>query len=154
MDIGKNAVVYIDYTLKDDNGETLDSSSGGEPLAYLHGVGQLVAGLETELEGKGIGDVFAVSVTAAEGYGEFEKDLIIEVPKERFEGDGEISEGTQVQAQQEDGTVQVFTITQVEGKNVTLDGNHPLAGQTLHFDIEVKDVREASAEELDHGHVH
>jgi FKBP-type peptidyl-prolyl cis-trans isomerase SlyD len=146
-------VVTIHYTLKNDGGEVLDSSSGGEPLAYIQGHGNLVAGLEKALEGKPAGVTLTVVVTPAEGYGVRDEALIQRVPKRSLQGAGEIKKGMQFQARTEDG-MRLFTVTGLVGDMVTLDGNHPLSDQTLHFDIEVVEVREATTEELEHGHVH
>ncbi len=153
MEITADRVVLIHYTLKDDQGEVLDSSAGGEPLAYIQGHGNLVPGLEKALEGKADGTTLAVSVAPADGYGTRNEALIQRVPKRALQGAGEIKKGLQFQARTEDG-MRVFTVTAVIGDMVTLDGNHPLADQTLHFDVEVVQVREATAEELEHGHVH
>jgi len=153
VEITADRVVTIHYTLKDDKGEVIDSSSGGEPLAYIQGHGNLVAGLEKALEGKQDGNAIAVVVPPSEGYGERNESLIQRVPKRALQGSGEIKKGMQFQARTEDG-MRLFTVTAVMGDMVTLDGNHPLADQTLHFDVEVVSVREATAEELEHGHVH
>ena len=153
MDIAADSVVSIHYTLKDDAGNVLDSSSGADPLAYIQGHGNLVAGLEKALEGKKDGDTVAVSVSPADGYGKYDAALIQRVPKRSLQGSGEIKKGMQFQAQTPEG-MRLFTVTAVVGDMVTLDGNHPLADQTLHFDVEVVSVREATTEELEHGHVH
>jgi FKBP-type peptidyl-prolyl cis-trans isomerase SlyD len=153
VDITADRVVTIHYTLKNDSGEVLDSSSGGEPLAYIQGHGNLVAGLEKALEGKASGVSLAVVVDPADGYGVRDEALIQRVPKRSLQGAGEIKKGMQFQARTEDG-MRLFTVTGLVGDMVTLDGNHPLADQTLHFDIEVVEVREATTEELEHGHVH
>jgi FKBP-type peptidyl-prolyl cis-trans isomerase SlyD len=153
VDITADRVVTIHYTLKDDSGTVLDSSSGGEPLAYIQGHGNLVAGLEKALEGKTDGSTLAVVVPAADGYGTRDEALVQRVPKRSLQGAGEIKKGMQFQARTEDG-MRVFTVMAIVGDMVTLDGNHPLADQTLHFDVEVVGVREATREELDHGHVH
>ncbi len=153
MEITADRVVTIHYTLKDDKGAVIDSSSGGDPLAYIQGHGNLVAGLEKALEGKQDGNAVAVVVPPAEGYGVRDESLIQRVPKRSLQGSGEIKKGMQFQARTEDG-MRLFTVVAVMGDMVTLDGNHPLADQTLHFDVEVVGVREATAEELEHGHVH
>ena len=153
MEITADRVVTIHYTLKDDNGAVLDSSAGGEPLAYIQGHGNLVSGLEKALEGKQDGNTLAVSVAPADGYGIRDEALIQRVPKRSLQGSGQIKKGMQVQART-DGGRRTFTVTAVIGDMVTLDGNHPLADQTLHFDIEIVGVREATTEELEHGHVH
>jgi FKBP-type peptidyl-prolyl cis-trans isomerase SlyD len=153
VEIAADKVVLIHYTLKDDNGAVLDSSAGGEPLAYIQGHGNLVPGLEKALEGKADGNTLAVTVAPADGYGIREPDLVQRVPKRSLQGAGEVKKGMQFQARTDDG-IRVFTVTAVAGDMITLDGNHPLADQTLHFDVEVVSVREATAEELEHGHVH
>jgi FKBP-type peptidyl-prolyl cis-trans isomerase SlyD len=146
-------VVTIHYTLKDDGGAVLDSSAGGEPLAYIQGHGNLVSGLEKALEGKQGGNTLAVVVAPADGYCKRDEALIQRVPKRSLQGAGDIKKGMQFQTRTEDG-MRLFTVTAVIGDMVTLDGNHPLADQTLHFDVEVVSVREATTEELEHGHVH
>lgn len=153
MQIAADSVVLIHYTLKDDDGKVLDSSAGGEPLAYIQGHGNLVAGLEKALEGKSEGNRIAVTLSPAEGYGTRSEALVQRVPKRSLQRAGEIRKGMQFQAQTDEG-VRVFTVTTVVGDMVTLDGNHPLADQTLHFDVEVVGVRTATEEELEHGHVH
>lgn len=153
MEIAADRVVLIHYTLKGDDGAIIDSSDGGEPLAYIQGHGNLVVGLEKALEGKQEGATLAVSVPPAEGYGRYDAALIQRVPKRSMQGSGEIKKGMQFQARTDDG-MRVFTVTAVVGDMVTLDGNHPLADQTLNFDVKVVTVREATAEELEHGHVH
>jgi FKBP-type peptidyl-prolyl cis-trans isomerase SlyD len=153
VEITADRVVTIHYTLKNDSGTVLDSSAGGEPLAYIQGHGNLVSGLEKALEGQQDGVTLAVSVSPAEGYGLRDEDLIQRLPKRSLQGSGEIRKGMQFQASTADG-MRVFTVTALVGDMVTLDGNHPLADQTLHFDIEIIGVREATTEELVHGHVH
>ena len=153
MQVAQNAVVAIHYTLTNDAGEKIDSSEGREPLAYLHGNGQLVPGLERELEGKAAGEKVQASVPPAEGYGEKIDAMVQEIPMEAFQGVESVEPGMQFQAQTENGPLTV-TVTKVEGDTATVDGNHPLAGETLNFDVEIVEVREASAEELEHGHAH
>ncbi len=153
MKIEKNKAVQIHYTLKDDQGEILDSSSEQGPLPYIHGVGALIPGLEKELLGKQAGDKFTAVIAPAEGYGEYDKDQIFEVPADGFDGDDELELGMQVQLDSENGPA-VATVTNIEGDVVTLDLNHPLAGVSLHFDVEVVAVRDATKQELEHGHVH
>lgn len=153
MEIAADRVVTIHYTLKDDNGAVLDSSAGGDPLAYIQGHGNLVSGLEKALEGKQDGNTLSVVVPPAEGYGVRDEGLIQRVPKRALQGSGEIKKGMQFQARTDDG-MRLFTVTAVVGDMVTLDGNHPLADQILHFDVTIVGVREATAEELEHGHVH
>ena len=153
MQIANDVVALIEYTLTDDQGNVIDSSVGGEPLAYLHGAGNIIPGLESALEGKKVGDSLKVSVAPAEGYGEKDDGLLQVVPRTMFRGVDQIEVGMQFHAQTDYG-MQVITVAKVEGDNVTVDGNHPLAGQNLNFDVKVVEVRAASAEELEHGHVH
>lgn len=149
MQIKKNSVVSFHYALSDNDGKLLDSSHGNDPFAYLHGSGMIVPGLESRMEGKKAGDRFKAVVPPAEGYGEFNAQLLQRVPIEKF-GRQKVEEGMQFQG----GDHGVFTVKEVTEKHVLLDGNHPLAGVTLNFNVEVTDVREATAEELSHGHVH
>ena len=153
MQIAQNSVVAFHYTLTNDAGEVLDSSEGREPLTYLHGAGNIIPGLEKELEGRAAGDKLNATVSPAEGYGEKQDQLVQEVPRDAFQGVESIEPGMQFQAQTQGGPLMV-TVTQVGGDTVTVDGNHPLAGQTLNFDVEIASVREASEEEVEHGHVH
>ena len=153
MQIAADSVVLIHYTLKDDEGKVLDSSEGGDPLAYIQGHGNIVPGLEKALEGKTGGNRIEVTLAPADGYGSRSESLVQRVPKRTLQGSGEIRKGMQFRAQTDEG-LRVFTVMAVVGDMVTLDGNHPLADQTLHFDVEVVEVREATAEELEHGHVH
>jgi len=153
MQIANDVVASIEYTLTDDQGNVIDSSAGGEPLAYLHGAGNIIPGLEAALAGKVVGDAFKVSIAPADGYGEKNEDMLQQVPREMFQGVDNIEAGMQFHAQTDHG-MQVITVAAVDGDMVTVDGNHPLAGQTLHFDVKVLEVRAPSAEELEHGHVH
>lgn len=153
MQIAKNIAVQIHYTLKNDAGEVLDSSEGAEPLAYLQGNGNLIPGLEKALEGKRVGDAVNVSIQPADGYGVRDESLIQNVPRSAFEGIPKIEVGMQFQADSNHGP-RTVTVTKVADDTVTVDGNHPLADQTLHFAVQIVDVREPSKEELSHGHVH
>jgi FKBP-type peptidyl-prolyl cis-trans isomerase SlyD len=153
MQIERDKVVFIHYTLRDDSGKVLDSSSGRDPLGYLHGGGNIVSGLEQALDGKRVGDKFSVSIAPIDGYGEHDADLVQKVPRRAFQGMRDIKPGMQVQAQTPQGA-RTFTIKSVVGDMVNLDGNHPLAGQTLNFEIAVTDIRDASPEEIEHGHIH
>ncbi len=153
MQIAKNAVVAIDYTLRDTDGEVLDASPEGQPLQYLHGAGNIIPGLEKALEGKAAGDDVDVSIPPADAYGERDERLQQDVPKSMFEGVEQIEAGMRFQAQTQSGP-QVVTVAAVTGDQVTVDANHPLAGQTLNFKVKVSDVRAASDEEIEHGHVH
>ena len=153
MSITKDSVVTFNYSLKDDDGALIDSSSADEPLAYLHGHGNLVPGLERELEGKGAHDKLSVKVTPADGYGDYSRELVQKVPRRSLKGIANVTVGMRLHAQTAEGP-RAVTVTAVTGDMVTLDGNHPLAGKNLNFDIEILDVRDATAEELAHGHVH
>ncbi|MEN8259413.1 MAG: peptidylprolyl isomerase [Pseudomonadota bacterium] len=153
MQISNNAAVQIHYTLTNSAGETLDSSIDSTPLAYLQGAGNIISGLEKALDGKAVGDTFVVSVPPEEAYGVHEDAKIETVPRSAFQGVAEIEPGMQFQAQSPMGPL-IVTVTEVGDDEVTIDGNHPLAGETLTFDVEVVEVREATAEELAHGHVH
>jgi FKBP-type peptidyl-prolyl cis-trans isomerase SlyD len=153
MKIAHEKVVSIHYTLTNKEGTVLDSSSGSDPLAYLHGFGNIIPGLENALEGKATGDKLSVTVEPEQGYGARDERLVQAVPRSAFKGVEELSPGMQFQAQGPQGT-RLVVVTQVADDEVTVDANHPLAGQTLHFDVEVSEVRDATAEELEHGHVH
>ena len=153
MQIAKNAVVQIHYTLKNDAGEVLDSSEGSDPLAYLQGHGNLIAGLEKALEGKQVGDSLTVSIPPEEGYGVRDEDLVQDVPRSAFEGIPNVEVGMQFHADSNHGP-RTVTVTKVAGDTITVDGNHPLADQTLHFAVDIVEVRAATNEELSHGHVH
>ncbi|HWK74767.1 MAG TPA: peptidylprolyl isomerase [Povalibacter sp.] len=153
MQIAQDAVVSIHYTLTNDKGETLDSSAGGEPLAYLHGNGNLIPGLENALTGKQAGDKLTVKIAPADGYGEYDKELVQRVPRRSFRGISDVRVGMQFQVQA-GGGARTVTVTHIAGDMITVDGNHALAGQNLNFDIEITEVRVATEEELAHGHVH
>ena len=153
MKIAKNTVVTMDYTLTDEEGEILDSSSGSEPLVFLSGHGNIIAGLEEALQGQEKGGKLDVTVKPEDGYGEYSSELVAKVPKSQIQADGEISVGAHFQVDTPEGPM-IYTVTHLDGDDVTLDGNHPLAGETLKFKVEIKDVREASAEEIAAGHIH
>ncbi|HEV8018294.1 MAG TPA: peptidylprolyl isomerase [Steroidobacteraceae bacterium] len=153
MIITQDQVVSIHYTLKDEAGGIIDRSTEGEPLTYLHGHGNLIPGLERELTGKTTGDRLEVRIAPADGYGEYDRRLLQRVPRRSLKGIASVQVGMQLHAQTPQGT-RAVTVTQLSGDMVTLDGNHPLAGKTLHFQVEVAAVRAATAEELSHGHVH
>ena len=153
MLIGKNSVVSIQYTLTNDKGEVMDQSQDGEPLVYLHGADGIIPGLENELTGKVAGSDFKVVIKPEEAYGEHIPEMVQEVPKESFPTDVEVQAGMQFNAESPNGPISV-TVTAVTEDTVTVDGNHPLAGFTLHFEGKIEDVRDATQEELDHGHAH
>jgi FKBP-type peptidyl-prolyl cis-trans isomerase SlyD len=153
MTIAPDQVVSIHYTLKNDAGEVIDASQDGAPLAYLHGHGNLIPGLERELAGKSAGDKLQVRIVPADAYGEHDPALVQRMPRRALKGIADLRVGMRLQAQSPQGP-RAVTVTQLAGDMVTLDGNHPLAGQALNFEVEVAAVRAASAEELSHGHVH
>ncbi|MDO8907185.1 MAG: peptidylprolyl isomerase [Pseudohongiella sp.] len=153
MMIGKNSVVAINYTLTNDAGEVMDSSEGRDPLTYLHGAHNLIPGLEKQLEGKTAGASFKATIAPADGYGESDPAMIQTLPREMFRGVDNIEVGMGFTAQGPQGQQNIM-VTAINGDEVTVDGNHPMAGKTLHFAVEVISVREATAEEIDHGHVH
>ncbi len=153
MQVAADKVVTIHYTLKNAEGQVLDSSEGGDPLAYIHGGGNIIPGLEEALEGKSAGDKLQVEVQPDKAYGHHDPELIQNVPKRAFQGVGQVQAGMRFTAQTEQGPRQVV-VTRVVGDMVTVDGNHPLAGQTLNFAVEIAEVRDASEEEIAHGHVH
>lgn len=152
--VGDNLVVSMHYKLTDEQGNVLDSSEGAEPMKYLHGAKNIIPGLEKALTGKVTGDTCQVKVDPAEGYGEIIDDLIQEVEKSAFQGVEEIEVGMGFEAKGESGQVQRIIVKKVDGDKITVDANHPLAGMVLNFDIEIIDVRDATKEEIDHGHVH
>ncbi len=154
MLIANQHVVAIDYTLSNDAGEVIDSSAGAEPLVYLHGAGNIIAGLENALVGKTVGDELEVSIEPEDAYGEYSAELITNLGRDMFEGVEELEVGMQFHASAPDGGMQIVTIRDIDGDQVTIDGNHPLAGQQLNFKVKVISVRAASEEELAHGHVH
>jgi FKBP-type peptidyl-prolyl cis-trans isomerase SlyD len=152
--IKENSVVTMHYELKDSEGEVLDSSKGQDPLVYLHGAGNIIVGLEEQLVGKTVGDNVAAVVSPEKGYGMPVEALVQTVPKEAFgEEIDKVSVGMRFQAETEQGPVPVV-VTAMDETMVTVDGNHPLAGKELHFDVSIAEVRDASAEEIEHGHVH
>lgn len=153
MRIAERTVASFHYTLTNPEGEVIDSSRGREPLPYLHGAGQIVPGLEAALLGRVAGDRFAIVVAAAEGYGERHSEMLQAVPRAAFPPDAPLEPGMQFEAEGPMGPVAVI-IHSVDPDTVTIDANHPLAGMALHFEVEVVEVREASLEEILHGHVH
>ena len=148
------AVVTMHYKLTLDDGQVIDSSEGQDPLPYLHGANNIVPGLEAAMTGKAAGESFEICVAPEEGYGPRIDEAVQTVPRDRFPADAELQAGLQFQATDPDGNPLMGTITQVEGDDVTVDFNHPLAGQTLNFSIQVVEVREATEEEKQRGHVH
>ncbi len=153
MQIESNSVVTLHYTLKDNDGKVIDQSDDGSFL-YMHGAMNIIPGLENALAGKSAGDEISVKVSPEEGYGVKDDARIQEVPKEMFDSADEIKVGVQFHAQGPDGSAVVVTVVEVKDEAVVIDGNHALAGMDLNFEVNIVDVREASAEEIEHGHVH
>jgi len=154
MLIARNNVVRFEYTLTDDNAQVLDRSLEGEPLTYLHGGDAIIPGLEAALEGKRSGDSLNVRVAAADAYGERDDSLVQKVPRDMFEDSDAIKIGTQFHSDDDEGEGNIVTVIAADQNSVTVDGNHPLAGVPLNFAVTIIEVREATAEELAHGHVH
>lgn len=154
MQIAANKAVSIDYTLTNESGEVIDSSVGSAPLVYLHGAGNIIVGLEKALEGKQPGDELEVTIEPQEAYGDYSVELVAVLNRAMFEGVDELEVGMQFHASAPNGGMQIVTIRDIEGDDVTVDGNHPLAGQRLNFKVKVVDVRDAADEEIAHGHVH
>ncbi len=152
MNITAGKVITINYILKDDEGKLIDKSEDAS-FAYLHGHNNIIPGLETALDEKSKGDSFSLVLEPKDAYGEYNPEITQVIQREAF-GDNEIEVGMQFHAQNDGGQPVLITISAIEGDNITIDGNPPLAGVTLHYDIEVMDVRDATEEELSHGHVH
>ncbi len=152
--VGDNMVVSIHYTLTDEDGGVIDSSEGADPLTYLHGAGNIIPGLERALVGKIAGDSLNVIVEPQFGYGEYQADLLQVVPRTAFEGITSIEVGMAFTAQGPDGSQRRIVVRDISGDDITIDGNHELAGVDLHFAVSVVEVREASEDEVAHGHAH
>lgn len=155
MKIQEKSVVVMHYTLTSDEGDTIDSSVGDQPMAFIQGIGMLIPGLEAALEGQEKGFKSSVKVSPKDGYGERTDEATFNVPKKGFKSENgeELIVGMQVQVETEGGPA-LAIVTGIEGEDVVLDMNHPLAGMNLNFDVEIMDVRAATDEELEHGHVH
>ncbi|WCL50051.1 FKBP-type peptidyl-prolyl cis-trans isomerase [Leptospira sp. GIMC2001] len=151
MNVAKGKVVGFAYHLQNSEGETLDESK--DPMEYLHGFQNIIPGLEKEMEGLKIGDKKTVTVLPADAYGEYNEELVYKIPRTNFPADEEIQPGMQFRADGEEGPISLF-VQEVVGDDVIMNGNHPLAGETLKFDVEIHTIREASAEEMEHGHSH
>jgi len=152
--IQDKSVVAIHYKLTNEAGEELDASQPDQPLVYMHGSQSIIPGLESALAGKDAGERLQVSIAPENAYGESDPDLIQAVPRSVFEGVDEIEPGMQFSAQSDEGPSHAVTVREVSDEEVTIDGNHPLAGVALHFDVLIESVREATAEEMEHGHAH
>jgi len=153
MNVGDGKVVLIHYTLRDDQGAVLGSSDGGDPIAYVHGKGNIVQGLEEALAGRAAGDRIDIVVAPEKGYGLRDERLVQMIPRDRFPDSAALTEGQQFHADGPHGG-RLLTVARVEKDLVTVDANHPLAGKSLHFSIQVAEVRKATREEITHGHVH
>lgn len=152
--IGDNMVASIHYTLTNNAGEILDSSEGAEPLSYLHGAGNLIPGLERELLGKTSGATLQVTIAPGDAYGEIQPELVQIVPAGAFQGVENVEPGMAFEAQDPQGNARRVVVKSVDDDQVTIDANHPLAGVELNFDVQVVEVRDATSEEIAHGHVH
>ena len=153
MQVANNTAVTFHYTLTNDAGEELDSTAGSEPLVYLHGRGNIISGLEQALNAKEVGDNFIVRIEPVDAYGEFNENMIQVVSRDMFDGIDRVEVDMQFHAAVNSGAG-VITVIEVDGDNITIDGNHPLAGQALNFSIEVVNIRPATPEEISHGHIH
>ncbi len=153
MQIKDDLVARIHYTLTDDKGVVIDKSEEGSPLPYLHGKGNLIPGLESELVGRKVGDQFSVRIEPKNAYGDRNEEMVQDIPRTALPEDIDVQPGMQFEARSDEGS-HLVTVVGIEGESVRIDGNHPLAGVHLNFEVEVADVREASSEEIEHGHVH
>jgi FKBP-type peptidyl-prolyl cis-trans isomerase SlyD len=153
MSIAKDKVVSIDYTLTGETGQVIDTSQGKQPLAYLHGAGNIIPGLEDALEGKNQGDTVKVTIQPEQAYGKKDDRLVQQVPRTAFQGVQQIAPGMQFQANTPQGP-RIITVVAVADEQITIDANHPLAGQTLNFDVNIVAIRDATDEEKTHGHAH
>jgi FKBP-type peptidyl-prolyl cis-trans isomerase SlyD len=153
VQIARNKVVSIHYTLRDEQGTLLDSSQGRAPLTYLHGKGNIIPGLEQALDGKAAGEKLDVSVAPEQAYGARDERLVQILPRSRLPEGTQLAPGMQLRVEGPQGR-RIVQVMKVERDFVTVDGNHPLAGRTLHFSVEVAEVRKATHEEISHGHVH
>jgi FKBP-type peptidyl-prolyl cis-trans isomerase SlyD len=153
MQVQRDRVVSIHYVLRDTEGEIIDQSTAGQPLAYLHGHGNIVPGLEQAIEGHERGDEIQTTVSPDDGYGPYREELVQDISREAFQGVDELAPGMSFRAESEAGPM-IVTVMDVGDDEVTVDGNHMLAGQTLDFQVNIADVRKASDAEIEHGHVH
>lgn len=152
--ISKNKVVTMHYTVSDNDGNKVDSSVGQEPMEYLHGHNQIIPGLQDAMQGKRAGEKFNVTIPPAKAYGAYKKNLIFKLDREKLKGADEIKVGAMMQLTDQNGHPVVVTVTELLDTEVVVDANHPLAGKTLEFEVEVVSMRDATKEELEHGHAH
>lgn len=153
MKIARGRVVSMHYTLRDESGATIESSGGESPLSYLHGYGQIIPGLEKFLDGAQAGLRSTVTVLPKDAYGDKDPAAVIRAPRSDFPEGLSLAPGVEVQAETPDGPI-TFLVVSIDGDEAVLDANHPLAGKSLTFDVEIIEVRDATAEEIAHGHVH
>lgn len=153
MQVADKRVITLAYTLKDNDDNIIDRSEDGS-FSYLHGADNIIPGLENALTGKAVGDELSVTIAPENGYGVRDPGKTQQVPRNMFPPEHEIVTGMQFHAQGPDGQSVVVTVARVEGDTITVDGNHPLAGVELNFDVTIMDIRDATGEELEHGHVH
>jgi FKBP-type peptidyl-prolyl cis-trans isomerase SlyD len=153
MIVEKNKVVEFDYRLTDANGQLLEETAGSEPLAYLHGYGNILGALETSLEGHGIGDRVSVEIPPEQGFGYRDESRVQRIPIKHLEFEGRLAPGVMATVTTREGPRQII-VTKVGRFNVDADLNHPFAGQTLNFEVELVSIRDATPEELAHGHAH
>ena len=154
MIIKKDAVVEMHYTLKNDAGEIIDTSKGKEPMPFIQGHGHIIPGLEKALEGLKIGETCDVSIEPEDAYGDHHEEAIQEIPKEALQGIDKIEIGMELQSQDEQGNPFIVHVEKINEETVTINANHPLAGEILHFSVSIDNIREATKDELEHGHVH
>ncbi|PIE45051.1 MAG: peptidylprolyl isomerase [Gammaproteobacteria bacterium] len=154
MTISQNSAVFFNYTLTDKDGNVLDQTPEGQSLAYLHGHNNIIPGLEKQLEGKSAGDKLTAIVNPAEAYGEHQPEAIHQVSRQQFQGVDEVEVGMQFHSQTENGQMMQISVVNVSDDTITIDANHPLAGKQLHFNVEIIEVRDATEEEIAHGHIH
>ena len=154
MTVKKDPVVEMHYTLTDDSGEIIDSSSGNEPMPFIQGHGNIIPGLESALDGMKVGDSCDVSVKPEDAYGVHHPEAIQDIPMESMKSVDNLEVGMELQSRDEQGNVFIVRVTEIKEETVTVDANHPLAGQTLHFNVSIESVRDATKDELEHGHVH
>ncbi|MFZ5855535.1 MAG: FKBP-type peptidyl-prolyl cis-trans isomerase [Chloroflexota bacterium] len=151
--VADGQVVSMEYTLRVD-GKVVDSSESGDPLEYLHGAANIIPGLEREMDGMAVGESKTVIVSAADGYGEMDEEAFIEVPRSEFPKDMPLKPGLEMELSGPEGQPMYARVESMEGETVVLNMNHPLAGKELHFDVKVTNLRDATDEEMDHGHAH
>tara|TARA_B100001079_G_scaffold269598_1_gene282143 strand:- start:18 stop:500 length:483 start_codon:yes stop_codon:yes gene_type:complete len=154
MTVKKDKVVEMHYTLKNDANEVIDSSQGKEPMPFLQGHGNIIPGLESALEGMKVGESCDISVKPEDAYGVHRPEAIQEIPMEALKGIEDLQVGMELQSQDEQGNQFIVRVEEIKEETVLINANHPLAGETLHFNVSIENVREASEDELKHGHVH